>query len=52
MKGSRSSEEQIIGILREHEAGASTVPGRRAPLTISNPNSRFKTLRSRFSGES
>ena len=24
MKGSRFSEEQIIGILREHEAGATT----------------------------
>jgi putative transposase len=24
MKGSRFSEEQVIGILREHEAGAST----------------------------
>ena len=29
MKGSRFSEEQIIGILREHEAGARTEEVRR-----------------------
>ena len=29
MKGSRFSEEQIIGILREHEAGARAMPGAR-----------------------
>jgi len=36
MKGSRFSEEQIIGVLREHEAGAKTEEGKRGTNSISN----------------
>jgi hypothetical protein len=34
MKASRFSEEQIIGVLREHEAGA-TIPTAFAPIRVS-----------------
>ena len=34
MKGTRFSEEQIIGVLREHEAGARTEEVRLAPRDL------------------
>ena len=45
MKGSRFSEEQIIGVMREYEAGAKTEEVRRRPGSPARPVYKWKRSR-------
>ena len=47
MKGSRFSEEQIIGVLKEHEAGGTTAEVATRRQSLSLHQSRSTRLRAR-----